>query len=227
MMKHQKKITAFVASSLPRLISSVFLICGLLLMAVSVSLFIGPFAPIPQQSPAQIQNSEPVAEIVASPTPELQPEIAIHSSVPSLPPVQITPVLDSPAPAQAPQSTKTQFVVEGSDIDLAVLATAQDNAQKSGARPFVHFVQRDLADFKPEQDSGIVVCNPPYGERLLDLKESEKIYRTMGKVFVKKAKWTYHILSPHNQFEKIFGRKAFRNRKVYNGKIKCYLYSFA
>lgn len=122
---------------------------------------------------------------------------------------------------------KSPFLVEGSDIDLSILATAQDNAKKSGAQPFVRFVQRDLKDFVPSEDSGIVVCNPPYGERLLDQQESEKLIRLMGQVFIQKKRWTYHILSPHPQFEKIFGRKAFRNRKVYNGKIKCYLYSFA
>ena len=123
--------------------------------------------------------------------------------------------------------SKTLFFVEGSDIDLSILATAQDNAKKSCAQPFVHFVQRDLKDFVPNENSGIVLCNPPYGERLSDQQESEKLIRTMGQVFIQKKRWTYHILSPHPQFEKLFGRKAFRNRKVYNGKIKCYLYSFS
>jgi putative N6-adenine-specific DNA methylase len=122
---------------------------------------------------------------------------------------------------------KTEFSIVASDIDSSMLALAQNNAEKAGAGPFVRFEQKDIADFKPETESGIVLCNPPYGERLSDLQESEKMIRTMGQVFVKKPKWTYHILSPHPQFEKIFGRKAFRNRKVYNGKIKCYLYSFS
>jgi putative N6-adenine-specific DNA methylase len=128
--------------------------------------------------------------------------------------------------AEAKIST-SKFLVEGSDIDPAILFTAQNNAQKSGAQPYIHFEKRDLKDFVPSEDSGIVVCNPPYGERLLDQQESEKLIKMMGQVFIQKKRWTYHILSPHPQFEKLFGRKAFRNRKVYNGKIKCYLYSFS
>ncbi|MBI5422161.1 class I SAM-dependent RNA methyltransferase [Candidatus Peregrinibacteria bacterium] len=119
------------------------------------------------------------------------------------------------------------FTIEASDIDHSILVVAQDNAQKAGVERWIRFTEQDIKDFRPEAESGIVLCNPPYGERLLDLQASEKIIRAMGQALVKKSKWTYHILSPHNQFEKIFGRKAFRNRKVYNGKIRCYLYSFS
>ncbi len=123
---------------------------------------------------------------------------------------------------------KTPFSIHGSDIDSTILATAQNNAKKAGVELFLSkFETKDVREFSPGGETGIVICNPPYGERLLDQQESEKLIRTLGQVFVQKKRWTYHILSPHPQFEKLFGRKTFRNRKVYNGKIKCYLYSFS
>jgi len=124
--------------------------------------------------------------------------------------------------------SKAHFSIRGSDIDPAILATAQGNAKKADVELLISkFETKDVHDFRPEGDTGIVLCNPPYGERLMDQRESEKIIRVLGQVFIQKKRWTYHVLSPHPQFEKIFGRKAFRNRKVYNGKIRCYLYSFA
>jgi len=121
----------------------------------------------------------------------------------------------------------TPFIIEASDNDEKIISTAKSNSKKAGVGDLIHFTKKDLKDFTSETDSGIVITNPPYGERLNDIRGAEKLYQLMGHVFERKKKWTYHILSPHPQFEKFFGRKSFRNRKVYNGKIRCYLYSFA
>ena len=72
----------------------------------------------------------------------------------------------------------------------------------------------------------MVLCNPPYGERLLDVNAAEELYRIMGKVFVPKTGWSYAIISPHEQFEELFGRKADKRRKLYNGMLKCQLYMY-
>jgi putative N6-adenine-specific DNA methylase len=72
----------------------------------------------------------------------------------------------------------------------------------------------------------VVLCNPPYGERLLDAEQAEAIIRTMGRVFVPDAGWHYAIISPHEQFEQLFGRPAKKRRKLYNGMLRCCLYMY-
>ena len=85
---------------------------------------------------------------------------------------------------------------------------------------------RDLRAFVPQGDSGVVLCNPPYGERLLDVRAAEGLYRLMGQVFQPKKGWTYAVISPHEEFETLFGRKADKRRKLYNGMLKCQLYIY-
>ena len=84
------------------------------------------------------------------------------------------------------------------------------------------------SDIDPEviDDRGTVICNPPYGERLMEIKEAEAIYRTMGQVFPRERGWSYSIISPSEDFEKLFGRKADKRRKLYNGMIKCQYYMY-
>ena len=71
-----------------------------------------------------------------------------------------------------------------------------------------------------------MIVNPPYGERLLDLQEAESICRIMGEKFQPEHGWTYSIISPDERFEKLFGRKADKRRKLYNGMIKCQYYMY-
>ena len=119
-----------------------------------------------------------------------------------------------------------EFFAKGSDIDAEVLSLVSDNAAKASVGDFITAAQADLRDFVPEGDTGVVLCNPPYGERLLDVKAAEELYRVMGKVFVPKAGWSYAIISPHEQFEQLFGRPADKRRKLYNGMLKCQLYMY-
>ena len=72
----------------------------------------------------------------------------------------------------------------------------------------------------------LVITNPPYGERLLDIKQAEALYKTMGEVFVRQQGKKYFVISPDDDFEKIFGRTADKRRKLYNGMIKCQLYMY-
>lgn len=114
----------------------------------------------------------------------------------------------------------------GSDIDEAALRLCRENAVKAGVGDKLTAVCRDLKDFKPEGSSGVVLCNPPYGERLGDKAAAQAVIRTMGRVFVPKSGWSYGIISPEEDFEKLFGRPANKRRKLYNGMLKCNLYLY-
>ena len=83
-----------------------------------------------------------------------------------------------------------------------------------------------LASPAPETERGTVIVNPPYGERLLDSDEASRIYKIMGEKFISRRGWAYYIISPSEDFEYDFGRKADKRRKLYNGMIKCNLYMY-
>ncbi len=120
----------------------------------------------------------------------------------------------------------SDLVCRGGDIDPEILPLVNENATRAGVDDCIETRTADLKDFRPEGDSGVVLCNPPYGERLLDVQAAEAIYRTMGKVFVPKPGWSYAIISPHERFEELFGRPADKRRKLYNGMLKCQLYMY-
>ena len=120
---------------------------------------------------------------------------------------------------------KAEFHAIGADIDDAAVALALDNAHKAGIRSRVTIEQADISAFRQPENS-IVICNPPYGERLLELREAEDIYRRMGRVLGKGGDRQSYIISPHEQFENFFGEKAKKRRKLYNGMIKCQLYMY-
>jgi putative N6-adenine-specific DNA methylase len=120
----------------------------------------------------------------------------------------------------------TDFCAIGSDIDSAAVELTLHNANKAGVANFIRASQADIRAFNPSTEKGTLVTNPPYGERMLDIKEAEKIYRIMGEKFISKYGWSYGIISPDEEFEKCFGRKADKRRKLYNGNIKCQYYMF-
>ena len=128
--------------------------------------------------------------------------------------------------ARQQERPEQAFLGLGGDTDPAALDLTRANADKAGVGDIMQVQLRDLKDFKPEGEDGVVLCNPPYGERLLDLTEAEQIIRLMGKVFVPDAGWRYGIISPHERFEELFGRPAFKRRKLYNGMLKCCLYLY-
>ena len=118
------------------------------------------------------------------------------------------------------------FTANGYDIDGAAVSLTLENAKKAGVISRIHAEKRDITDFQPIGEYGCVICNPPYGERLLDIRQAEDIYRIMGRVFEQKHGWNYSIISPDDTFEECFGRKADRRRKLYNGMLKCQLYMY-
>ena len=113
----------------------------------------------------------------------------------------------------------------GFDIDDDAVALTLDNAHKAGIKSRLKIEQADITKFVQPDDS-IVICNPPYGERMLELREAEDIYRKMGRVLEKGGSKQSYVISPHEEFEKFFGTPARKRRKLYNGMIKCQLYMY-
>lgn len=109
----------------------------------------------------------------------------------------------------------------GYDIDPEAIRLTMDNAKKAGVDKFLHIEQRDIRDFKPIENA-VTICNPPYGERMLELEEARKIYEVMGNVLQNPA----YIICGDDDFERRFGRKADKRRKLYNGMISCQLYAY-
>ncbi len=118
------------------------------------------------------------------------------------------------------------FKAEGFDIDEVALNTARKNAELAGVADRITFAKRDIKDFKLSDGFQTVITNPPYGERLLDVKSAEELYKIMGEKFRREAGKSYTIITPDDDFEKVFGRKADKRRKMYNGTLKCQLYMY-
>ncbi len=120
----------------------------------------------------------------------------------------------------------TKFKIFGSDISPRAIALSRENASLAGVDEFITFNRMDVKDIKRNEEYGCIICNPPYGERLGELREAEDLYRQMGTVFRNLDTWSYYIITSHEEFEKFFGGKASRKRKLYNGMIKCDYYQY-
>lgn len=121
---------------------------------------------------------------------------------------------------------ESDFKAYGSDIDRNALEIARQNAMRAGVSDYIELRRADLKDFKPVTERGTVICNPPYGERMLSQGQVSEIIKTMGRVFPKKHGFSYSIISPSEDFEDLFARKADKRRKLYNGMIKCQMYMY-
>ena len=117
------------------------------------------------------------------------------------------------------------FRAKGYDIDEECVMLSSDNIKKAGVASRITAWQADINKFE-QLENTIVICNPPYGERMLELREAEELYRIMGKKFKQGNGNSYYIISPHEDFEKFFGRPADKRRKLYNGMIKCQLFMY-
>ncbi|MEF9983185.1 MAG: class I SAM-dependent RNA methyltransferase [Oscillospiraceae bacterium] len=119
-----------------------------------------------------------------------------------------------------------KFMANGFDIDEECIDLTMENAGKAGVAARVKASQGDIKDFVPQGDNPVVICNPPYGERMLDIKQAEELYKVMGDVYSKDESIPWYIISPHEDFEKIFGKVADKRRKLYNGMIKCQVFMY-
>lgn len=114
--------------------------------------------------------------------------------------------------------------ITGSDRDASAVALAKANAKKAGVGDQITFACADLSE-APFPDSGIVITNPPYGERLGDVAEARAVYAALGRRIFEKRLGAY-VISPDEQFEKFFGRRADKKRKLYNGMMKCNVFQY-
>jgi putative N6-adenine-specific DNA methylase len=124
------------------------------------------------------------------------------------------------------QINQGSFQILASDTDTLVLKKAQGNAVRAGVSDLIAFQKLSVDQFRSRKKYGYIICNPPYGERLGDESEIERVYKTMGEAFSQLDMWSLFILTAHPGFERSFGKKATRNRKLYNGMIQCYLYEY-
>ena len=112
--------------------------------------------------------------------------------------------------------------IQGYDADEAMVAIARENAKLAGVEKLIHFQRRDVAQLSHPKKYGFIITNPPYGERILEKREAEELYRAFGRaVRTLPEGWRVSVLSSHTEFERSFGRPAVKKRKLYNGMIKC------
>jgi len=119
-----------------------------------------------------------------------------------------------------------KFEIFGSDIDPEVLEFAKQNARRAGVSENIKFFIKDARNIEKLDRRGTIVCNPPYGERLLDGTDAEKLYREIGVTFSKLDPWQIYVITSCEHFERLYGRKADKVRKLYNGMIPCNLYQY-
>ena len=118
------------------------------------------------------------------------------------------------------------YRILGTDIDPEALAIARENAKKAGVEGLIEFRQVDAAREAPPCDTGVLVCNPPYGERMGEREDAIRLYRALGKRWKNETGWRKYILSSEPDFEYAFGAPAAKKRKLYNGRLLCNVYMY-
>ena len=116
--------------------------------------------------------------------------------------------------------------IQGFDIDGAVIRGARENARAAGVEKLIHFQQRPAAELSHPGKYGFLVTNPPYGERLEDKERLPELYRTLGERFAALDTWSLYVITGYEEAERFLGRKAAKNRKIYNGMLKTYFYQY-
>jgi putative N6-adenine-specific DNA methylase len=132
------------------------------------------------------------------------------------------------ARAEATEAIKSgaDFHAEGFDIDPECAELAAANAKKAGVDKYINVKTRDIRDFSYPDNALKIITNPPYGERMLEISEARELYRIMGERLLPLGENQLYIITPDEEFEDIFGSKADKNRKLYNGMLLCRLYSY-
>ena len=116
--------------------------------------------------------------------------------------------------------------IQGYDLDSSVIKIARRNAREAGVDHLIHFQERDVKDLNHPKKYGFIITNPPYGERLEDKKDLPDLYRAFGESFKRLDSWSAYMITSYDDAERYFGRKADKNRKIYNGMLKTYYYQF-
>ena len=125
------------------------------------------------------------------------------------------------------ENSDMDLKIYASDIDEESINIAKENAIKAGVEDSILFEVRDFKDIETKAKYGAIIVNPPYGERLMNDENIEEFYRKFGELCRKKLpKWSYYLITSYENFEECFKQKATKNRKLYNGGIKCYFYQY-
>ena len=122
--------------------------------------------------------------------------------------------------------TTVEVDIQGYDIDGDVVKAARENAKRAGVDHMIHFQQRAVADLRHPKKYGFVISNPPYGERLEEKADLPKLYSEIGAAYQSLDSWSMFLITSYEDTERYIGRKADKNRKIYNGMLKTYFYQF-
>ena len=133
---------------------------------------------------------------------------------------------DARAEAQSKIRTDCRFEVYASDIDEDILDLTYENALRAGVEEYIHIFQADARTIKKEDRKGTVVCNPPYGERMGEREEIERLYQQLGGSFKALYPWQIYVLTSSDRFDRLYGQRADKIKKLYNGMLPCYLYQY-
>lgn len=114
----------------------------------------------------------------------------------------------------------------GSDIDPRAIKTARINSEEAGVEDAISFETRSLEDFSVHGNGGVIITNPPYGERMGELEEVKNLYSLLGRKARPMESWAVNVITAYENFEAAYGKKSDKNRKIYNGRIKCYFYQY-
>jgi putative N6-adenine-specific DNA methylase len=116
--------------------------------------------------------------------------------------------------------------IQGYDQDGNIVAAARQNAKAAGVDHLIHFQQRPVSQLNHPKKYGFLISNPPYGERLEERKALPALYKEIGEAMERLEDWSVYLITAYDQAEKDIGKKAARNRKIYNGMLKTYFYQF-
>ncbi len=116
--------------------------------------------------------------------------------------------------------------IQGYDVDNEIIKAARDNAKRAGVEHMIHFQQRSVSELNQPKKFGFIITNPPYGERMEEKSYIPELYSEIGKSFKRLDSWSLYIITACEETEKYIGRKADKNRKIYNGMMKTYFYQF-
>lgn len=119
-----------------------------------------------------------------------------------------------------------QLDIRGFDVDHNIVSVAQRNAMEAGFTDLISFEQRDVRDLRLEGENGVLIANPPYGERLGEVEEAEDIAEVLGEIMTQYPSWSVYILSSLENYETMYGKRATKKRKLFNGFIRTDLYQF-
>ena len=133
---------------------------------------------------------------------------------------------DAVEEAQEMVDLNVEVDIQGYDIDGEVVKAARENAKRAGVDSLIHFQQREVAALHHPKKYGFIITNPPYGERLEEKADLPALYKQIGQAYAGLDSWSLYMITSYEDAERYIGRKADKNRKIYNGMIRTYFYQF-